>query len=69
MSKVISPNLVPLSSLATEITALTGDPCPKTYAQLWKLVVDGVLPAEKISNRYWVDVRVAAALVGVTVAA
>jgi hypothetical protein len=49
--------VVLLSNLAGEIrTAIGHSP---TYHQLWKLVVDGVLPAEKVGHRYKVDVQTA----------
>lgn len=61
-----SPKLVLLSDLAGAVARLTGHPSPKTYNQWWKMVVDGVLPAEKVSGRYWIDPHVAAEIAGLT---
>jgi hypothetical protein len=52
------PSKVLLPDLARAIAAQTGKPAP-TYSQLWKMVVDGLLPAQKIRGRYLVDVGIA----------
>jgi hypothetical protein len=62
------PRIVLLTDLAAEIEALTGKPCPKTYSQLWKMIVDGRLPSTKVRGKHMVDVRVAAKTAGLTAA-
>jgi hypothetical protein len=57
---------VPLTELSREITNLTGKPSPKNYRELWGMVVDGQLAAEKVRGRYRVDVLVAVETLGVT---
>jgi hypothetical protein len=50
--------VVPLSELSRAITTVTGKPAP-SYRELWRLVVDGQLAAEKVRGRYQVDVLTA----------
>jgi hypothetical protein len=59
--------VVPLSELSRAITAATGKPAPP-YRELWSLIVDGQLAAEKVKGRYQVDVQLAAETLGLTVA-
>jgi hypothetical protein len=60
----IPTDLTPLPDLAGEIAAATGSPCPRTYAQLLRMVNDGKLPAAKIGGRYSVSVKTAIELLG-----
>jgi hypothetical protein len=50
--------VVPLSELSGAITKVTGKPAPP-YRELWRLVVDGQLAAEKVRGRYQVDLLTA----------
>jgi hypothetical protein len=65
MSRIPNPsNLTLLPDLAGEIATVTGRPCPKTYAQLWKMCVDGRMPAVKAGGRYSVSVHTAIEVLG-----
>jgi hypothetical protein len=59
------PTTVPLTELSREITNLTGKPAPP-YRELWGMVVDGQLAAEKVRGRYQVDVLAAVETLGLT---
>jgi len=57
--------LVPLTQASPGLTALTGQPAPN-YRKLWMMVVNGELPAQQIGGRYFVDLRAAAKVLGLT---
>jgi hypothetical protein len=50
--------VVPLSELSRAIATVTGQP-PPSYRDLYRLIVDGQLAAEKVRGRYQVDVLAA----------
>jgi hypothetical protein len=60
-------NRVPLTCLARELTALTGQPAPN-YRRLRNLVASGEIPAVQTNGRYTVDPREAAKALGMTIA-
>jgi hypothetical protein len=62
---------IPLTELPHELTTLTGQKSPR-YRRLYELVLDGVLPAERINGRLFVrpaNVPAIAETLGMTVAA
>ena len=70
MSRIPSSSaLTLLPDLAPEIATLIGRPCPKSYAQLLRMVNDGTLPAMKSGGRYSVDARTAIEILGLKAAA
>jgi len=58
--------LISLTSLPRELTAVTGQPSP-SYRKLWTLTVDGKLPTTSVNNRHFVrrdDLRDIAEIIG-----
>ena len=49
----MNQEMVALTALPRELTALTGQQAP-SYRALWTAVVDGHLPAEQVNRRYHV---------------
>lgn len=56
-------DLVPLTQASLKLKAFTDKPVPN-YRKLWMMVVDGELPAQQIGGRYFIDLRVAATVLG-----
>lgn len=51
MIPVTNPEMVALSALPRDLSALTGQQAPN-YRKMWSMVVDGLLPAEQVNGRY-----------------
>jgi hypothetical protein len=70
MSRIPNPSdLTLLPDLAGEIATITGHPCPKSYAQLLRMINDGKMPAARSGGRYSVNVHTAIEVLGLTVEA
>jgi len=65
MSLIPNPtDLALLPDLAGEIATITGQPCPKTYSQMLRMINDGKLPAMRAGGRYSVSVQTAIEVLG-----
>ena len=65
-----NPEMMALTALPRELTALTGKQAP-SYRKLWSLTVDGRIPADQVNGRYQVrraDLPAIATALGLAVA-